>query len=409
MRGEVIAIGDELTTGQRLDTNTQWLSQRLTELGVEIVAHTTVADDLALNRDAFLVASRRADLVVSTGGLGPTADDLTRDALALAAGVELVTDPETVERLEALFRSRGREMPPQNRRQAQSPAGARAIPNPGGTAPGVDFTFAETRFFALPGVPEEMREMWAATVAPAIARLTGGGRVMRHHLVKCFGVGESQLEAMLPDLIRRGREPLVGITASKATITLRITATGSSAEACFAAMTPTLEQVRQVLGDLIFAECDPEHEIDLPEALLNNLAKSKKTVATSESMTTGWLGHWLSRLDEGRGIYRGGRLYSILDTTAPCDVPSVEREALAIRTATNADYGVAVGRPTPESHADATRTGEGVPIAVAGPQGVESKRIVLVGHRSIHQSLVAKHALNVLRLGLSPVAAEVSA
>ncbi|MEO1498259.1 MAG: CinA family nicotinamide mononucleotide deamidase-related protein [Planctomycetota bacterium] len=387
IRGEVIAIGDELTTGQRLDTNTQWLSQRLTELGVTVVAHTTVADDLDLNRDAFAAAAERAELVVCTGGLGPTADDLTRDALAAAAGVSLVTDAAALAHVESLYRSRGREMPPQNRRQAEFPEGATPIANLGGTAPGVDFQFGDARVFALPGVPAEMKQMWAETVGPTLYDVTKDVGVMRHHLVKCFGVGESQLEAMLPDLFTRGREPQVGITASKATITLRVTARGADEAACREAMQPTLQCVRETLGDLIYAECGPENEIELHTAVVDELAERRLTVATSEAMTGGLLGHWLAEADDDRGAFAGGVLR--LPTGAAVDAAAAEQEAVALRDG-GATFGVVVGAMGSVEPAQ-------VIVAAAGPDSVESKRVILVGHPSIHRSLVSKHAINLVR------------
>src|SRR4051812_6861020 len=140
MPAEIIAIGDELTSGQRLDTNTQWLSQRLNELGVPVTFHTTVGDDLEANIAVFRTAVERADLVISTGGLGPTADDLTRDAIAAAAGVELVEDAAALAHIQSLFARRKREMPERNKLQAQFPRGSQVVPNPEGTAPGIDFT-----------------------------------------------------------------------------------------------------------------------------------------------------------------------------------------------------------------------------------------------------------------------------
>ena len=238
MHAEIISIGDELTSGQRLDTNSQWLSTRLGELGVQVMYHTTVADDLEANVQVFRQAAQRADLIVATGGLGPTADDLTRDALAAVAGVELVLDEAALAHIESLFARRKRPMPERNRVQAMFPRGSRVIPNPAGTAPGIDIEMprpgkSPARIFALPGVPAEMHEMWEQTVAPAIAALMGKPRVIRHKQIKCFGVGESDLEQMLPDMIRRGRDPQVGITVHGATITLRITASGDTAEACY--------------------------------------------------------------------------------------------------------------------------------------------------------------------------------
>ena len=137
MNGEILAIGDEITSGQLLDTNSHWLSQRLEELGVRVHYHATVGDELEPIADAFRQAIGRADVVLATGGLGPTADDLTRDALARAADRPLVLDPPSLEHVRRLFARRGRPMPPQNEIQAMFPAGSRVIPNPHGTAPGI--------------------------------------------------------------------------------------------------------------------------------------------------------------------------------------------------------------------------------------------------------------------------------
>ena len=391
--GEVIAIGDELTTGQRLDTNTQWLAQRLTEAGVDVRFHTTVADHLAANVAVFRTAAERANVIVATGGLGPTADDLTRDAIAEAARVPLVEDPALVAHIEGVFRSRGREMPPQNRRQAQLPRGAAAIPNPGGTAPGVDLAFGRGRVFALPGVPAEMREMWDQTVGPAVVGLDGPRRVVRHRLVRCFGAGESHIESMLPEMIARGREPLVGITASKATITLRVTASGVDEAACYEAMAPTLEEIQTTLGDLVFAECrGDERETELQDVLLEQIIARRLTLATTEAMTAGLLGYWLGEADADRGLVVSSERVCLGSATPIEDALGWVEDA-AKQLAAEADCTIAIG-PRAEDPA------QGVAVAAATPRGVVSKAVTLVGHPSIHRPLVAKHALNLLRLEL---------
>ena len=265
MIAEIISIGDELTSGQRLDTNSQWLSQQLGDLGIQVLYHTTVADDLEANVHVFQTAANRADIVVASGGLGPTADDLTRDALARAAGVSLVLDEPSLAHIRSLFARHNREMPERNRLQAMFPTGARPIPNACGTAPGIDLIVSragagQSRVFALPGVPVEMFEMFAAWVAPAVAGMQPEQRIIRHRRIKCFGAGESQVEQMLPDLIRRGRQPAVGITVHAATITLRITAEGRTAEECYAAMQPTADTIHECLGNLVFGEEDDELE-----------------------------------------------------------------------------------------------------------------------------------------------------
>ena len=223
MEAEVIAIGDELTSGQRLDTNSKWLSQELSNLGIRTVRHTTIGDDLAHNVDALRQAAQRVDIVVCTGGLGPTLDDLTRQAFADAFDAPLELDEDSLEHIRQLFVSRGRDMPERNRAQALFPRGSQTIPNPHGSAPGIDFTSAKDscRFFALPGVPAEMTEMWFHTVVPRIESMAANPLgPLRFHAVKVFGIGESDVEVRLPELISRDRIPTVGITVSRATITL---------------------------------------------------------------------------------------------------------------------------------------------------------------------------------------------
>src|SRR4051794_2107520 len=175
MKAEIISVGTELTTGRNLDTNSQGLSRRLAELGVPVGFHTTVADELDDNVDVLRVATRRAGLVIVTGGLGPTLDDLTREALARLAGIELVFDPVSFDAIRAMFAARNRPMPERNRVQAYFPAGAEPIPNAGGTAPGVWMTVGTCNVAALPGVPREMTAMFEAHVRPRLAALGLGG------------------------------------------------------------------------------------------------------------------------------------------------------------------------------------------------------------------------------------------
>ena len=220
---------------------------------------------------------------MATGGLGPTADDLTREVLARVSGRELVLDEPTLEHIRRLFARFKRDMPERNRVQALFPAGSRIIPNPNGTAPGILLDVARSaggacRIFALPGVPAEMFEMFKHDVAPAVLERSVQPRIIRHRRIKCFGAGESHVEAMLPDLIRRGRRPSVGITVSDATITLRITADGATADECLAAAEPTAALIRESLGSLVFGEEDDE----LEDSVARLLAQGNKTLATIE-------------------------------------------------------------------------------------------------------------------------------
>ncbi|MCE9545669.1 MAG: CinA family nicotinamide mononucleotide deamidase-related protein [Planctomycetia bacterium] len=403
MHAEVISIGDELTSGQRVDTNSAWLSQRLGELGIAVRFHTTVSDDLAGNIAVFRAAIERADVVVATGGLGPTADDLTREAVAAALGCELVLDPASLAHIESLFARRNRPMPERNRVQAMFPAASRPIPNPNGTAPGIAAEVARASrppcyLFCLPGVPAEMFEMWRETVAPALSAMSGSARVIRHHTIKCYGVGESQLESMLPDLIRRGREPSVGITVHGATISLRITATGDSAAACETAIADTASIIRQALGDLVFGEGDDE----LQDVVLRQLAATGRTLSTSEVGTAGRLAFWLAeaaRRSAGGASFLGGLVLPQTDAKSPAESPQqqVARMAIDCRTRFAADFGLAIG-PVPLAIPDAPLAEFHIALATAG--GVSIKSDTTIGHPAILHDRAAKQALDMLRHAL---------
>jgi nicotinamide-nucleotide amidase len=398
MRAEVISIGDELTSGTRLDTNSQWLSQRLEELGATVLFHTTVGDDLAANIDVFRKAASRVDVVVVSGGLGPTADDLTRQALADAAGVDLVLDQPSLDHIVGLFARRGRAMPPANEIQAMFPRGAKAIPNPHGSAPGIDFRMAcddrpGARFFCLPGVPAEMKEMWSGTVADAVAAMAPAKRVIQSKNVKCFGVGESDLEAMLPDLIRRGREPRVGITVSKATITLRITAIGPDAATCLSQIDDTERTIRACLGQLVFGQDDDE----LQHAVARRMIDQGQRLAVWECGTTGLIAHWLGELPEAREFFAG----AIVEPGAQAPSDGLDAwladRARETRARFGAAWSLAVG-PFPKLAAHG-ETPAPVWFALDGPEGTKTTSLPFAGHPDILRARFAKAALNLARLG----------
>ncbi len=419
MRAEVISIGDELTSGQRLDTNSQWLSQRLNELGIAVTFHTTVGDDLDANAAVFRTAIERADVVVSTGGLGPTADDLTREAIAAAVGVELVEDAGALEHIQSLFARRKRPMPERNKLQAQLPRGSHVVPNPEGTAPGIDFTIARAanppcRLFALPGVPAEMFTMWHDTVGPALAAAQPSRCVICHRRIKCFGVGESDLEAMLPDLIRRKREPLVGITVHGATITLRITASGPDKAACHASIEPTATEIYKLLGILVFGE----EEDELEHAVLRLLSDRGRSLAVAEWATEGLISHWLAEAAADNSNFRSGvvvRDVTTLNSLLKVDLsPSVAASAKtasamarAVQQATEADYGLGVAafpnRGTPVANAailQGVDRGGTLHVALASGDNVRVKTFPIATHPAITKIRSAKQALNMVRLAL---------
>ena len=409
MRAEIIAIGTELTTGAKLDTNSQWLSVELSRLGIPVQYHTTVADGLDEMLDVFRLATERAELVIVTGGLGPTLDDLTRQALAAMLGCELVLDPPSLAVIQGMFANRGRTMPERNSIQAMFPQGSEPIPNHRGTAPGIWLDLpagphgAGSQLAALPGVPSEMKYMFQEFVTP---RLPSSGRVIRSARVNCFGGGESAIEEMLGDLTARGRNPEVGITAHEATITLRIAAHGATVEECESRIAQTRLTIQETLGALVFGEEDQE----LQEVVVEMLLHQGKSLATVELGTGGLLAQRLTSVAGIEHVYRQGTVMAdasgLAHTEALDAVPDPngvwEQQALLLaqqcRQRSDADYGLAIGALIGDGFAAPTMhvglSGSGVDTAWAVTQ---------IGDPAIMQARTAKTALDRLRLHLRQV------
>lgn len=407
MIAEIVSIGDELTSGQRLDTNSQWLSQKLGDMGIRTVYHTTVADDLEANIRIFREAADRADLVISTGGLGPTADDLTRQAVAEAFGKALVFDQASYDGILELFSKRGREMPESNRVQAEFPADASIVPNPQGSAPGFWLSVERadrppSELIALPGVPAEMHEMFFQTLEPEILKRLGPQRkIIAHKTIHCFGAGESDIEQRLPDLVRRGRQPTVGITASKATITLRISAEGSSIEACQEAMAPTIRTIYDCLGDLIFGE----DGITLEEVVIRKLQERKESIAVADAVTGGVLGQWLSEADPSGLHFLGGtflRRLTQLAQALPVDHGPEDATQWSLGMAQRArlqwesTWGLSM-LLIDSNDASLPQ----IEIAITNGEQAATQRFTFAAHSAIQLPRAGKQALNFLRLQMS--------
>lgn len=408
MIAEILAVGTEIVSGAKLDTNSQWLSQELELLGIPVHVHTSIGDDLDLNVAALRASVERSDLVILTGGLGPTLDDLTRDALARLAGVPLILDEASLAEIEAMFRTRGRVMPDRNRIQAEFPQGSHPLVNPIGTAPGIWMEVGRTgrdvcRIAALPGVPSEMKRMFRDQVVP---RLPATGVFIRRALIHCYGCGESQADELLGDLTARGRDPEVGITAHEATITLRIEARGDSEAICQQKIAEASHTIRSRLGRFVFGDGDDE----LQDVVLRTLAARGESFCVIDCGSAGWLDRTLAGDHQPHRAYRGGlstrrvsdaARWLGLETACGGPPPTLEAVAAAARQQLATTYALAIGELPEVSLEELARGAWRTDVVLHGPGALKTSSVALGGNPAILAARLGKTALDLLRLEIT--------
>jgi nicotinamide-nucleotide amidase len=252
MRAEIVSIGSELLLGQIIDTNAAFIARHLAMLGVDLFQKVTVGDNLVRVAGALETALGRAEVVITTGGLGPTEDDVTREAVARATGRELVFHPELLRDIEAFFRARGLPLSPSNRKQAHAPAGALLVPNPVGTAPCFILEVGARTLAVLPGVPREMEHLLLARVLPHLRTRYGLSAMIVSRLVRVVGLGESRVGEILADFMAKGANPTVGTMAHPGQVDVRIAAKAPDEAAARQLIEPVEAEVRARLGDTVF-------------------------------------------------------------------------------------------------------------------------------------------------------------
>lgn len=405
MNAEVIGVGTELLLGQIANTNAQWISQRLAAIGVDVLRHEVVGDNFDRIVEALQEAAERADVVLVTGGLGPTEDDITRDALARVLGAELVRDPALERWLRERFAGFGREMPESNLRQADVPTGARYIPNDRGSAPGLIGALSDgTRFYAVPGVPGEMRDMMEGTILPELAASTGATIVSR--IVRCTGIGESKVAELLADRFEEATNPTIAYLASAGEVKIRITAKDQTAGEAEASIAPVLEEIVGRLGDVVFTIDDES----LEEAVARLLRAAGQRIAVAESLTGGGVCERLSAAPGSSTTFAGGAV--TYDENAKLKVLGVSRVTLethgvvssacalemaaGVRTLFGAELAVALtGAAGPEAHGDA-EPGT-VWIALVSERTVHSRGFRAPGERDQVRRWSEQAALDLVR------------
>lgn len=419
MNAIILSVGDELVLGQTVDTNSAWLSAQLAAVGCGVAAHVTVPDDQATIEAAIRSASVQCDVLLISGGLGPTEDDLTRQALAAVIGVPLEADARWLAELEKFFSARSRTMPASNRGQAMIPRGTEMIFNTAGTAAGIHAILpsatapvsASCHLFVMPGVPKEMKIMFERDVISFI-RAASGGAVILSRTLHTFGMGESVVAERLGDLMRRGRNPSVGTTVSQGVVSLRVNSRFASRDEAEVQLVQTANQCRAALGALIYGH-DEQSLAEVVGTMLKS-APGAPTVSTAESCTGGLLGKMLTDRP-GSSAYFGygwvtyanhakeqllGVPLELLQQHGAVSEPVVIAMSNGARQRSGSTYALAIsGIAGPDGGTLAKPVGT-VCIALAGPDGCRPRTFLFPGDREMIRDRSAKMALTLLRYHL---------
>jgi len=364
IKAEIISIGTEILLGEILDTNTQYIASRLPALGIDLYYTSVVGDNLGRLVEVIGRARERSDLVLATGGLGPTEDDLTREAIAQVLGEEAAVDPELERWLRELFASRGFPMPERNLKQATLIPSARAIPNPRGTAPGWWVERDGRIVVAMPGPPTEMQLMWEAEVAPELERRRLG-TVLVVRTLKTTGLPEATLDEMVSPLLKSSN-PSIGVYARADGIHVRIAAKSDSAEEARRLIGPVEEEVRRILGGAIWGADDDT----LAGAAGAMLRERGLTLATMESCSGGLLASTITDVPGSSDYYKGGLVSYATEMKIAW---GVDQQVIAEHGVISAECAQAMARAVRE------RLGADIGIGVTGVAGPDRQEDKPVG------------------------------
>ena len=407
----ILSIGDELVLGQTVDTNSAWMSGQLAAVGFSVALHMTVADDRPAIERAISECSGRCDLLVVSGGIGPTEDDLTRQALAAVMQAPLLLDQGWLAKLHQFWSRRNQVMPAINEIQARIPSGATLLENPLGTAAGIRAKLGQCDLFVIPGVPKEMKGMFSAYVLP-LAKQTGGGAAIVSRTLHTFGMGESAIAQRLGDLMRRDRNPSVGTTVANGVVSLRINSRFESIAKATVRLEQTSLLCHEKLGALIFGQDDQTLE-QVVGAMLHGDGQCK-LVATAESCTGGLVAKLITDIPGSSSCFHEGFItYSNESKTELLGVPAelikqhgAVSEPLALAMAKGAreraktDFALSItGVAGPDGGSETKPVGT-VWIGLATPDATTARHFLFPGDRAMIRDRSAKMALSMLRFHL---------
>ena len=407
---EIIAIGNEVLVGDVINSNAATLSQALTQLGYQINYHTTLGDDEATMLQAFRLATKRAQLVMVTGGLGPTSDDFTLEVFAQFLKVPLQRDLKIAKKIERFFKKSGRAFTPNQLKQADFPKGSIVLQNPLGTAPGIYRAYQRTHFFFLPGVPAEMSEMFSKQVLPILKKKMPVRQKVRTKVLRCFGIPEGALDyALKTELMERVKllEARLAFQVKFPDILLKISSSGSSENEVKRKLKTAKARILEKVGNYVYGEGEP----DLAVVVGKRLKQSGKTLAVAESCTGGYLSDWLTNQPGASDFFLEGlTCYANSSKISRCCVQSsilveqgaVSREvaiqmASGIRRQVGADFGIGITGIAGPSGGTAAKPVGTVHVAIASRDEVWDKKFVLPFGRKAFKKVVAAIALDKLR------------
>lgn len=409
MKAEILAVGTELLMGQIVNTNAQYLSSKLPDVGISVYYHSVVGDNPERLRESLELALKRCDVVITTGGLGPTQDDLTKETISEVCGRRMVLHQESLDAIKAFFKKIGREMTHNNEKQAYMPENCTILENNNGTAPGCIIEQGEKVIVMLPGPPSEMKPMFDDSVFPYFRERSS--YTIESKFLRVFGIGESAMETKILDLIEGQTNPTIATYAKEGEVTIRVSARVEQGKDAEKLLGPVIEEIRKRTGDSLYSEEDRT----LDQVAAELLFRHKLTLATAESCTGGLISQMLTNIPGISSVFMGGAVTYSNDAKEEClgvrrdtllqygavSRQTAEEMAAGVRSRLKTDIGVAVtGIAGPDGGTPEKPVGL-VYIGLSSEKGTVTKELRLLGNRKRIRTITALHVFDMIRRHVS--------